>query len=85
MLAECMEGKVVYEHQKTSSQILDNANCYDDPFPDRVDYDLVGEDLRDQCLVAFNKSTQARYTITEQRRTWPWVLMLRSMPKGRQK
>ena len=40
-----MEGKNVYKHQKIVFQILGNANCYGDAFPDQVDYDQVEEDF----------------------------------------
>ena len=30
-------------------------NVYGDAFPNRVDYDRVGEDLRDQFFISFNK------------------------------
>jgi hypothetical protein len=55
MVAEFMEGKNVYEQQKLAFQTLGMANVYGDAFPSRVDYDRVGEDLRDQFFISFNK------------------------------
>ena len=74
MIDQFLVGKDTYELQEKAFQVVGVANCYGDACPNRVNYDRVGEDLRSQFLLGFNKvyqnklfSTRSNETINERK------------------
>ena len=58
MIDQFFVGKGTYELQEKVIQVVRIAKYYDDVYPDRVNYDRVGENVRSQFLLGFNKVYQ---------------------------